>query len=340
MLLHYAYVWILRIVACLLIYVAEFLYEDEELKIQNRLEGWWIRLNDKQHSALSLSTRFMQGIAQLVTRGFDRLFGKPLFSLRALVASFCYSFVSLYISVEFLIILRIGKPAHVPSLSVGTLWVVFFAVGGTYPLFLKDQVIYRIRNFSISLYLILDLGLLVAFTKDVIQVVVLTGARVGLSAAVHLIEFMVLTVASSFVSDFLYIAITRWMLRKMPKIEKSYKIVFGIMINILIMVGLITVPAYLGLMTLLKFHSFMVGVALIFCLFLNSIDVLVCLTFIVLALALLVHRLVWPVLERPLYAFARLDVVGRKKLLYVAAVVLFALSCWPQVATWLRFLAG
>ena len=36
--------------ACLAIYIAAFLSEDEEGNLQNRLEKWWVRLDDEKIS--------------------------------------------------------------------------------------------------------------------------------------------------------------------------------------------------------------------------------------------------------------------------------------------------
>ena len=56
---------VLRIIAglagALLLYVAFFLYEDEEARIQNRLEQIWKRIDALQSSAMSKEVAFLQG---------------------------------------------------------------------------------------------------------------------------------------------------------------------------------------------------------------------------------------------------------------------------------------
>ena len=71
-----------------------FLYEDEEQKFQNRIEQWWIKLDDKQKESRSRVASFMQEIARLTGKGFDKVFGPRLFSLRMIPISIFLSFAS------------------------------------------------------------------------------------------------------------------------------------------------------------------------------------------------------------------------------------------------------
>lgn len=79
-------------VGLFLLCMALFLYEDENGKIQNTLETWWIRLKDQQDSAPSRQAAFMKGVARLTTDVFDKLFGQRLISIRALGTSLCLSY--------------------------------------------------------------------------------------------------------------------------------------------------------------------------------------------------------------------------------------------------------
>lgn len=59
---------LLRILAgitgALLLYAAFFLYEDEEARIQNRLEQIWKRIDALQSSAMSKEAAFLQGVTR------------------------------------------------------------------------------------------------------------------------------------------------------------------------------------------------------------------------------------------------------------------------------------
>lgn len=91
---HWIYV-VVRVLAGLagltLVYAATFLYEDEQGKLQNRLEQWWVEINDKQKTATSHYALFMREVAKVATGLFDRLFGPKLFSLHSLRVSAAFS---------------------------------------------------------------------------------------------------------------------------------------------------------------------------------------------------------------------------------------------------------
>ena len=83
---------------CLSLYMALFLYEDEEKlldeKFVNILNKLWIELDDVSKKAVAKNTLFMQRTAEVVSVGFDYLFGKRLLSRRVLTLSLCYSNIS------------------------------------------------------------------------------------------------------------------------------------------------------------------------------------------------------------------------------------------------------
>jgi hypothetical protein len=121
----------------LLLYAALFLYENEQGEIQNKLEEWWVRLVDRQSGALSRHTAFMQEVANLATRGFDRVFGEKLVSPQAVGVSVCYSIGSCLLA-----ILTIGKfwlPIWLElgqlQLVLGAVWAAAFLALGTFPAF-------------------------------------------------------------------------------------------------------------------------------------------------------------------------------------------------------------
>ena len=64
-------------------YVAFFLYEDREARLQNRLEDLWVRVDDLQHSALSREAAFLQEATRVTGAALDRLLGPKLLSLRS-----------------------------------------------------------------------------------------------------------------------------------------------------------------------------------------------------------------------------------------------------------------
>src|SRR5271165_1487057 len=89
---------LLRILAgiagTLLLYVAFFLYEDEEARIQNRLEQIWRRIDALQSSAMSREGAFLQGVTRTTSAILDRLLGHKLLSAQSIAVSMAFSLAS------------------------------------------------------------------------------------------------------------------------------------------------------------------------------------------------------------------------------------------------------
>src|SRR5688500_723937 len=79
------------------LYAALFLYEDEQGKVQNKLEDLWIKIDVRHHVALSKHTVFMRVVADYTARTLSKLFGEKFFSLRFLGVSICFSLASYYL---------------------------------------------------------------------------------------------------------------------------------------------------------------------------------------------------------------------------------------------------
>ena len=92
---------LLRILAglagALLLYVAFFLYEDEESRIQNRLEQIWKRIDALQSSAMSKEVAFLQGATRTTSAILDRLLGHKLVSWQSIAVSMAFSLASLLV---------------------------------------------------------------------------------------------------------------------------------------------------------------------------------------------------------------------------------------------------
>src|ERR1019366_4344420 len=90
---------LLRILAgiagALLLYVAFFLYEDEEARIQNRLEQIWKRIDAVQSITMSKEVAFLQGATRTTSTILDRLLGHKLLSVQSIAVSMAFSLGSL-----------------------------------------------------------------------------------------------------------------------------------------------------------------------------------------------------------------------------------------------------
>jgi hypothetical protein len=79
---------------CLLLYVAFFIYEDEQKVLQNVIETAWIRIHDASQGALRIAAQIFSEAAELLTRALDRLFGERTLSLQAFAVSYNLANVS------------------------------------------------------------------------------------------------------------------------------------------------------------------------------------------------------------------------------------------------------
>jgi hypothetical protein len=78
-------------------YIAFFMYEDGEGKLQNRMEQLWIAVNDKKKITGSMASALFNKVASVVARAFDRVFGSKLISLQLVGVSVCYALAGLFL---------------------------------------------------------------------------------------------------------------------------------------------------------------------------------------------------------------------------------------------------
>lgn len=291
----------------LLLYAGTFLYEDEQGKIQNKLEEWWVRLRDKENPAISRHAAFMREVARLATQGFNRLLGDKIFSFRALCVSACYSLVSIILFGAVVFGLKSVRDwIGVLDLTILVLGAAILLAIGSLP------ALVRKRRFAITIILgtVLETFLLVldwvgSGSAAIFLVFVALAGGLYLTGV-----FLTVCVCFGFVSDVLFIAVTRWLLRWCGDMTRPERIGALICTNCALAVGLVKGPA--RLLPALDPWIYMV----------NSIDILVSITFIMLALALLIHRLLWPVTERAIYALQGLGIARRRKLFGTIGIAL------------------
>jgi hypothetical protein len=155
--------------------------------------------------------------------------------------------------------------------------------------------------------------------------------------------FLVLIFVISSGSDFCYIALTRWMLRKASELKHWVGILGIVLLNCLLGLVLFLGPIVFGGLVFWKANQtfevakvnqvspvnmitagIMLGVPA-----LNTIDFLACSLFFVLMAMMLLHRLLWPILGGPIYIFQRYGLIKHKGWLVSAGVgLLFGKGIW------------
>jgi hypothetical protein len=295
----------LNVLGWILLYSAVFLYEDQEGRIQNRIVQWWVKVDDARIAAHSHVSAFVGAVAGLTVRGFDRILGDRLMSFRFAGVSLCLSIASFFL-VGAIGTLRLHRPA-------GAMFFQFvcFVLFSLVPIFDDDG------RWIIKIWW---LALLIAVGKSFGFLIYILYRVRGVALASRALGYVVLAFAVSLISDICYVAITRWMLRRVAANSRMLGVVSMIAANLLVLCLLVLGPIELGL-KLFKYWENGSAVIL-FSFYLNAIDFVAGSTALILGIALLAHRLLWPVVEKPLYALQRYEVVRNKKLLWAAGLAL------------------
>jgi hypothetical protein len=270
-LLHIVLRVLAGIAGAVAMYAARFLYEDEQGRIENRLEEWWVRLDDQRNAAVSRHTAFMREVARFEDRGFDKVFGHKLFSVEAFGASSALSALSMLAFGSLLVSLT-GRPV------VGTLLLIFTLLLGMITFVGSRRSLGR-----------LFIPFAVVFVGSAV-----TGVTHGSLYPVVLLAAIIV----SFISDMLFIAMTRWILRRSASLRQFAAIIGLVTLNVFLATLLSVVPYLLVAYSREMFGRMTSALVIIF----NLLDSLIASIFILLAVVLLAHRLFWPLVSRPLYA--------------------------------------
>jgi hypothetical protein len=293
------------------IFAALFFYEDEERRIQNKVEEWWIKLSDMQRASRSRAVAFMQEVARLTGHGFDSLMGERVLSLRFIFTSICFSIASIFLF-GFLVLPFVPKAPAGTTTESAFLWFLFFVALPLVPAHTKSKGL-------LGLWLLL---ILVTFLP-IVGIILRVSMTRGVGPAARGLGYLMLALGFSLFCDLSYIVITRWMLRRVSKIDRLHEIVLEMLLNLLVMGLALLAPIFLGL-NVFK-YSPTAGAVMFSSFLLNSIDFIAGFAALILALLLLLHRLLWPTIQRPLYTIHRFAPIKNKKLLWTMGISLILL---------------
>jgi hypothetical protein len=323
--LYYGARSLLALVGCLLIFVAVFLYEDEQGRIQNTLEDLWIRIDDQQKGATSRRVAFTQAVAQLTSSALDQIFGKKIFSLQAIGVSLCYSYASF-----LLLLIYFDRSITLDrSPAYDEIILAIYLALGTLPTFIAQ------RPTVLRLWFVLVLASL--FLLDLFEYTFVLGD--SLPEAYERISgstwfYVGITVGIG--CDILFMSLLRKTLRWGSVLTSTVKL-----IPLLLLIGLCIFIFFVGPLLYEEKSSladiyddqrlFIIWVAVTS----NLLIALTGIMFFILALVMLAHRIFWPTLNRSVYALQNLAGARRNWLLWTVglAFVAWALgwSEWPRI---------
>jgi hypothetical protein len=315
----------------LLLYVAFFLREDEEKKVQNSLEALWVRISDLK-SAKEKASALIVAISQIALRGIDRVFGR--IGRQTFAVSFCISLASLLALMAW-----IGALGYTYFVFSGLLIVVAFLPAlfqkrwaltiCSLPLFLGAALIP-------SIFIILIVLIIVPDKPGSFQSVTQFFARLIDMESDKTIALTLLVLINAFGSLFatvFYTIIDRVALEWAARRGTLRSVIIALVVNLLTLVSM-KVPNPSGRVHLTD--SLTVDLQLVFSAS-NTVAVLLFCILIAVLVYVVGHPVIWRLIERPVYALARHKVVNNHKLL---GAVGFALLAWGLNAPqWLLSIA-
>jgi hypothetical protein len=313
----------------LAIYLGFFLYEDEEGKLQNRIEQLSHAL--KKRSEIGESLPLVSTVAGFINRILDRLLGKRLVSLRMAGVSICFSFASGYGYRAFTIYhssfwrRAAGLPFSfdpIARLSLAVTCLIFAlvcfglgALASKYPSRLTTVLSYM-PLLPLSFYFYAPPFI---YTNAVVFRFTLIGAIYGANFP---------ALFSSLLSDILLALIVRASLRSLLVKPTVIEFVKALIIQLGVIAVLVVIPMSLdngfGRTGVTRYAADLTG--------LNIATGIAAASFICVLLFFLLHKLFWPIAARIVYPIARFKVLLNRKFMLSSGVACFGVISPPFAA--------
>jgi hypothetical protein len=288
------------------------LYPDEEGKIQSKFEDVWVRVDDYQILALSRHTAFMTQVAKLETSFLNRVFGTDLISRQALTFSFWFSIVSFVFAGTYLRRL-IHYQVLLPPFLIG--FFIGLSLASIAYIFLSDRPV--ARDMLIWVGWVIAGGAVFQF--------LLTSTPTAAESVGTIFFFLLI---GGFCFDALFIVFTRQLLELAGGMARSRRVVAILIVDFLLAVALVG-PAFFWtnerFIHLVKGRT-IVAASVATVAMSNMFDAALSLLFVLLAVVLLVHRAVWPLLTRTLFRIADIGTKGRRAILTTVGIALLGTS--------------
>lgn len=314
----------------LAILFAIFLFETEEGAVQNKLDAWWVMIDDLQKKALSRQEAFVTVLARLFTATLDWVFGARLLSARSLGASAC-----LVLASQGLFNIRIAMSGSLGEMSPSALEASVFLLialvgilGSGRPVILYSALIIDFLWSGVALLM----DEIFEFDRELWSRIVVGSIWTWVGGAV--LNLTLLTIA-------------RYSLRPTPGLRprrpSSRRLVLAAVIHIcflLLPLSFFWSPNLLRVISrppLVEFPDFWWTVIMI-----NTTIMALSLpaaSLLGLGGLLVAHQLLWPTVSRPMYAIARYGMIKRKKLMIGIGATLLSLALAP-LHTWWSVVVG
>lgn len=293
-----------------------FLYEDEEGRLQNRIEDVWVTINDNAKISGDKTSVLFGKVAGLVTRVFDRVLGKRLFSFQLVGVSSSAAFAALFLALGvgclglfYLIFLGgaslseavVKAVAGVFMLGLAALFIGLLCFGlAAMPSLWPSPWCVGLSLIPISLFSYGVIRLMLIHAPFDIQMEMFTAALIV-----------------SVLSDVFLLAVVRLTVRRVSAQTNAFNITTAILVQTAIIVLFVVGPFQTGLHLITKAGNKPTGPAMfaIYVAVFNAFTGISCCLFIFLLLFLLLHKSIWPIFSRLFYPLARYRVILRHGLM-------------------------
>lgn len=305
------------------------MYEDEEGRIQDSLELLWLKLDELQRGALAWHIQFLQITAEFSSRIHDRIFGYRILSLRALGVSSSLSFTSLGVLLLLFLLKAKFEGQIIPAMQLWgeEFWLGFAAL---FSAISAGLAVIGIRSRTKWQYLsLLPLVLTgMPLAAAIVWWIVGRYAVEDLEAASRIWLAFAAGLMAAICANAGLIALVRMLVRWTANSASIVRVLLMLSSNALIVafIGLLyhtpSLPLPPQVQQMLAGLFFMSGPILI---------AAACMFFF--AALMLLHRMLWPLLQRPLYSLARIGVVRRRRLCGAIGIGLLALALGEGTAS-------
>jgi hypothetical protein len=340
---------LLGIAGVSLIYSSIFLYESEEGGVENVLEHWWNRVRVLRSRAISLEAAFLKVASEITSKAFSLLFGERLFGPKAIAASVCYSVAALfaYTLARGLLYKHLGAGIDVSPVRdlygnyvdlllderggmtvVAGLCVIFVIIGSLGPMIQAQgaKLIWLACAVIMAVSLPPLCGLLFHHPNYI-------ASWFGRGFAISLS----LALPSAVVCNFLFVVFTRVALRRAATSDSFIKIIGYSIASAVVAYVLFRVPGRVVRWTqalwirentpFIEDRVFLLTTSFLLLRAANFLGVVVSFVWLFMVSLMLVQRVIWPIVERPIYALHRYKVFSKqKKLVFFSGVLLLGIA--------------
>lgn len=301
------------------IVTAIMLYPNEEGKLQSTFEDFWIRVDDYQRLALSKHAAFMTQVANFETRLLDRVFGTRLFSWRAIGVSLASSILAVAGIFFYVSVFEMLGP-YTPPLFFSAFTFLFAMLVLVPSVCVRSKRI--VGTIVVCVFLLLaaiPLELLSETYRDIMD---------SSSGVIDFELIFPMIPVIGFICDVLFIATTRRLLRWAQESTSSVEVVLIVLFNLVLAVALMAPLVFWH--SLVKLPAIAIVDAALVAVS-NVFDVILALMFVVLALTLLTHRALWPLLNRTLFRLQDVGTKGRRAILVTVGFALMGAGLTGKV---------